>query len=77
MATGYRPRRPRESPLFRLVSQHSEEFLGVCDERFAPRHGPLRPVVERVLREFLRCALPEHGFARAWCSECRKSYLIP
>ncbi len=34
----YRPRRARESPLFRLV---------------------------------------ERGFARAWCSTCRKSYLIP
>jgi len=57
----YRPRRPRESPLFRLVSQHIDRFLRVYPERFAKRHGPLRPVVERVLREFLTCGLPEHG----------------
>lgn len=73
----YRPRRPRQSPLFRLVEQHIEEFLRAYPERFAPRHGPLRPVVERVLREFLTCGLPEHGFARAWCAKCRKSFLIP
>ena len=73
----YRPRRPRLSPLYRVVSQHLEEFLRVYEERFAPRHGPLRPVVERVLREFLTCGLPEHGFARAWCGKCRRSYLIP
>jgi len=40
-------------------------------------HGPLRPVVERVLRSFLTCGLAEHGFARAWCQACRLSYLVP
>jgi hypothetical protein len=34
----YKPRRPRDSPLFRLVSQHIEDFLAAYDERFAPRH---------------------------------------
>ena len=49
----YRPRRARESPLFRLVEQHLEDFLRVYPERFAKQHGPLRPVLERVLREFV------------------------
>jgi hypothetical protein len=73
----YRPRRARESPLFRLVEQHLEEFLRVYEGRFTKGHGPLRPVVERVLRAFLTCGLVERGFARAWCSTCRTSYLIP
>jgi hypothetical protein len=73
----YRPRRARESPLFRLVEQHLEELLRVWPQRFARTHGPLRPVVERVLREFLTCGLAERGFARAWCSTCRTSYVIP
>jgi hypothetical protein len=73
----YRPRRPRESPLYRLVSQHIDELLRLWPERFSRTHGPLRPVVTRVLREFLTCGLVEHGFARAWCATCRKSYLIP
>jgi hypothetical protein len=73
----YRPRRPRESPLFRLVEQHIEEFLHAYQERFAMAHGPLRPVVERVLRGFLKCGLAEHGFARAFCETCRTNYLIP
>lgn len=29
------------------------------EERFAKAHGPLRPVVERVLRAFLTCGLVE------------------
>ena len=40
-------------------------------ERFAKVHGPLRPVVERVLREFLTCGLAERGFAR-----CSSSLLV-
>jgi len=73
----YRSRKPKESPVFRLVSQHIEAFLRVYPEPFAKEHGPLRPVVERVLRGFIACGDPAHGFARAWCSACRTSYLIP
>ncbi len=47
----YRPRRSRESPLYRLVSQHIEDLLRLWPERFERMHGPLRRVVERVLRE--------------------------
>ena len=72
----YKPRRPRESPLYRLVAQHLEELLRVWPVRFLRQHGPLRPVVERVLREFLKCGLLEHGFARLWCGECRRSVLV-
>jgi hypothetical protein len=60
----YKPRRARESPLFRLVEQHLEELLRVWPAGFVRQHGPLRPVVERVLREFLKCGLLERGFAR-------------
>jgi hypothetical protein len=38
----YKPRRARESPLFRLVEQHLEELLRVWPARFARQHGPLR-----------------------------------
>jgi hypothetical protein len=62
----YRPRNPKESPLFRLVSEHIEEFLHVLPERFAKEHGPLRPVVERVLRGFIECGdvAPGHAPSR-------------
>ena len=72
----YRPRRPKESRLYRLVEQHIEEFLRVYPERFAKAHGPLRSVVERVLRGFLTCGLVEHAFARLWCGTCRTSVLL-
>jgi hypothetical protein len=57
-------------------SSNLKELLRVWPTRFVRQHGPLRPVVERVLREFLKCGLLEHGFARLWCSECRRSVLV-
>jgi hypothetical protein len=48
----HKPRRPRESPLYRLVKRHLQELLRVWPGRFTGRQGPL---VEGVLREFLRC----------------------
>ncbi len=71
-----RPRKPRESPLFQLVERDLDEMQRVWPERFARQRGPLRAVVERVLREFLRCGLLEHGFARVWCGQCRRSVLV-
>jgi hypothetical protein len=55
--------RARESPLYRLVEQHLEELLHLWSQRFARTHGPLRPVVERVLRGFLTCGIVQgrHG----------------
>jgi len=61
--------------LFRLVSQHVDEFLRVYDERFVKEHGPLRPVVERVLRGFIRCGIPRHGFARVLCDKKKRALL--
>jgi hypothetical protein len=43
----------------------------------AKLHGALRPVVERVLRGFLKCGIVSHGFARLWCGTCRTSVLCP
>jgi hypothetical protein len=73
----YRHWRPKDSPFFRLVSGQIDAFLAVYPERVIKEHGPLRPVVERVLRAFIACGDVADGFARAWCSTCRTSYLVP
>ena len=58
----YRPRRARESPLYRLAEMHHETFKQVYDERFAERYGAWRAVVERTLFAFLDCGIEERGF---------------
>ena len=41
----YRPRRPRDSPLWRLLDRHYDEFEGVYDERYQHRALPIARAV--------------------------------
>ena len=68
----YRPRRPRASPLYRLLERHFRELSLVWDERFGPAFGDWRGVIPKVVDQFLACALPEHGFARIRCVALKK-----
>ena len=36
-ASAYRPWRPERTVLYRVLSQHFERFVQICDERFAPQ----------------------------------------
>jgi hypothetical protein len=72
----YRPRRARDSPLYRLAETHHETFKQVYDERFAERYGFWRAEIERTLWAFLDCGIEEHGFARVRCGECRREFRV-
>jgi len=41
----YRPRRPWESPFYRLIKEHYDEFERVYPERFQHKYGFWRPVI--------------------------------
>jgi len=56
----YRPRRPRESPLYQLVDRHFDEFERVYPERFQKRYGFWRPVIADAAAKFLRCGDLRH-----------------
>ncbi len=72
----YRPRRPRDSPLYRLAEAHHETFKQVYDERFAGRYGSWRAEIERTLFAFLDCGVEERGFARVRCDACRREFRV-
>jgi len=67
----YRPRRPRRSPLYRLLEDHFEDFLGSYDEHFQNQYGPLRPAIQKTVYKFLDCGILEHGCARVVCKNCK------
>ncbi len=69
----YRPRRPRASPLYRLLERHFRELCLVWDERFAASSGDWRAVIPKVVDQFLACGLLEHGFV---CDACAHEYLL-
>lgn len=57
----YRPRRPADTTLHRVLAQHLETFL---DDDAMSRTDSLPCVVQIELREYLRCGILSEGFAR-------------
>ena len=64
----YRPRRPRESPLYRLIERFFPQFEHLYPNRYEKRYGFWRPIIGDVVRKFLRCGDLHFGFARVRCS---------
>ena len=77
MPIGYRKRKPRKSPLFRLLGDHWDAFTGEYDELFAPNHGEFRRRVGTVVGQFQECGIPDYGFVRIRCEECHAEHLLP
>jgi len=74
VVANYRPRRPQDTVLHRLVRTHLDDFLRHVRENY---DKPLpRYVVDEFL-EYLRCGDPVHGFVRAVCPSCGHVLLVP
>ena len=75
----YRPRRPRESPLYRIIERYFPQFEDTCPERYEKRYGFWRSIIGDVVRKFLRCGDLHFGFARVRCTggECGHEMLVP
>mgnify|MGYP001575548423 CR=1 len=64
----YRPRNPRQSPLYQCIRTHADELR---------ESGLLHRRVEaQVLDRFLDCGDLHKGFARIYCDECKHDYLL-
>jgi hypothetical protein len=73
---GYRPRRPQQSVLHRVVREHLETFLAEGRERSESGEG-YPYYVEKELRDYLGCADLSRGFARVRCGACGHELLLP
>ena len=75
----YRPRRPGQSPLYRILERFVPQFEQIYSERYEKRCGFWRPVIGDVVRKFLRCGDLHFGFARVRCSgsECAHEMFVP
>lgn len=72
----YRPRNPRESPLWQCLSAHFYDFVQEYEEKYEATYGYFRPVIEDVINKFIDCGDLRKGFARAQCGECGGSFII-
>ncbi len=70
----YRPRDPDRTLFYQLVRDHFEQFVLIHEERFEASDGLLRPVVKKVVNQFLSCGLLENGFARVRCPRCQAEF---
>jgi hypothetical protein len=77
VAAVYRPRQPRQSPLYQVIERYYPEFERAYDERYAKLYGPWRPIIGEVARKFLRCGDLHFGFARVRCPDCGYEMFVP
>ena len=73
LAPAYRPRRPQDTLLHRVVREHLETFLAHARESY---DAPLPKYVRDELRGYLRCGIFDYGFTRARCEACKHDLLI-
>lgn len=72
----YRARRFGDNPLYQLLSDHWQNFVGNYEERFQHACGALRGVAGSVVERFLDCGNPTNGFARIKCESCGAEKLL-
>ncbi len=68
----YQRRRPEETPLYKIVSECLEGWLG---DRSAREH-PVAGSIEEEFRGYLTCGLLCFGFARALCTRCPQRFVV-
>ncbi len=72
----YKPKRPQDTPLYRLVQENLETFLASSREACYD-DDPIPVYVERTFRRYLECGIPSFGVARARCESCGYDFLVP
>ncbi len=77
VAPVYRPRQPRQSPLYQVIERYYPEFERTYVDRYVSAYGPWRPVIGAVVRKFLRCGDLHFGFARVRCPDCGHEMFVP
>ncbi len=74
-AAVYQRRRPERSLLHKTVRENLETFLSVAEANDDFTHR-VPPHVEAAYRNYLKCGILAHGFARAYCDGCGHDFMI-
>ena len=71
LAPLYRQREFHQSPLWRILVDHGEEFLKTYDSRYEDSHGPLPKESDKVIYRLVRCGDPHYGLSLLHCPDCK------
>ncbi|MFS8086062.1 MAG: transposase zinc-binding domain-containing protein, partial [Acidobacteriota bacterium] len=69
----YQRRRPERTLWYRTVQAHFETWLALADE--SDETAP-PAYVEQAFRRYRECGILSCGFARAFCKECGRDFLV-
>ena len=72
----YRCRKPQYSQFYQCVEDNYETFERVYDTKYKPKYGYFRPIISKVICQYLDCGILANGFARVKCRECKNEYLL-
>ena len=72
----YRTRKPQYSPYYRCIEDNCETFERVYEKKYEPKYWYLRPIVSKVIYQYLGCGILHNGFARVKCKGCGHEYLL-
>ena len=72
----YRPRNPRETPLWGLLDTLYERVKGVWEERFERKYGFWRGLADEAVARSLDRGVWDSGFARVKCRRCPQEFLV-
>lgn len=72
----YRARNPKDSPFFKLVSEHFDDFEEKYPELFEKSHGFWRPSIRWAINKFLKCGDLKEGFAKVRCPDCKHEMFV-
>jgi len=73
---GYHCRRPRYSPYYQCIEDNYETFERSYDAKYQEKFGYFRPVISKVIYQYLDCGILHNGFARFKCHDCKHEYLL-
>ena len=71
----YRPRRPQDTSLHKIVRENLETFLA-CAREECPDHDPIPKHVEKTFRKYLQCGVLCWGAGRCRCASCGHDFLV-
>ena len=58
------------------MEDNYETFEQVYEEKYEPKYGYLRPIVSKVIYQYLDCGILYNGFAKVKCKSCGHEYLL-
>ncbi len=76
-STVYCPRN-HESPFFKIVRDHFDQFEQIYPERFRKNMvtGANNPKIRSSIDKFLKCGDLKEGFARVRCPDCHEEFFV-